>query len=47
MVICGVNSVQEKMEKGQNENCRVFSIADDKCVPVAFYFERTRFKLAF
>lgn len=31
-IICGVNSTMEKIEKGQNENCRVFSVEDQKCV---------------
>jgi len=31
-IICGVNSTIEKIEKGQNENCRVFSVNEQKCV---------------
>lgn len=29
-IICGVNSTMEKIGKGQNENCRVFSVEDQK-----------------
>ncbi|KAF9557248.1 hypothetical protein CPC08DRAFT_640534 [Agrocybe pediades] len=29
-IVCGVNSVEEKLLKGENENCRTFSIADSK-----------------
>ncbi|EEB97684.1 hypothetical protein MPER_02949, partial [Moniliophthora perniciosa FA553] len=27
---CGVNSVSEKLQKGLNENCRVFELKDGK-----------------
>ncbi|KAF9057732.1 WD40-repeat-containing domain protein [Panaeolus papilionaceus] len=29
-IVCGINSVLEKMEAGQNESCRVFSVVDAK-----------------
>jgi len=29
-IICGVNSILEKMEKGENDNCRTFTVAKDK-----------------
>ncbi|KIK08386.1 hypothetical protein K443DRAFT_672409 [Laccaria amethystina LaAM-08-1] len=29
-LVCGVNSTVEKLEKGENENCRVFSVKDHK-----------------
>ncbi|EKM80201.1 hypothetical protein AGABI1DRAFT_57743 [Agaricus bisporus var. burnettii JB137-S8] len=28
-VVCGINSSQEKILKGENENCRVFTLRDD------------------
>jgi prolactin regulatory element-binding protein len=27
-VVCGINSSKESLEKGENENCRVFSISE-------------------
>ncbi|KJA30095.1 hypothetical protein HYPSUDRAFT_60938 [Hypholoma sublateritium FD-334 SS-4] len=27
-IVCGINSVEEKLEKGENQNCRSFSITD-------------------
>jgi hypothetical protein len=33
-VVCGVNSAPDKLEKGENENCRVFNVVDDKCVSI-------------
>jgi hypothetical protein len=27
--VCGINSIAEKVEKGENLNCRVFSVSDD------------------
>lgn len=27
-VVCGINSIEEKILSGQNENCRVYSVAD-------------------
>jgi hypothetical protein len=29
-LVCGVNSAAEKLEKGENENCRAFAVKDDK-----------------
>ncbi|KAF8192615.1 WD40 repeat-like protein [Pholiota molesta] len=29
-IICGINSVLEKLEKGENQNCRTFNIAGSK-----------------
>lgn len=29
-LVCGVNSTVEKLEKGENENCRVFGVKDHK-----------------
>ncbi|CAA7259537.1 unnamed protein product [Cyclocybe aegerita] len=29
-IICGVNSTLEKLEKGENENCRAFTVSKDK-----------------
>ncbi|KAF8974375.1 WD40 repeat-like protein [Flammula alnicola] len=29
-LVCGINSVLEKLEKGENENCRAFNVADAK-----------------
>ena len=28
-LICGINSTEEKIEKGENLNCRVYSVSDD------------------
>ncbi|KAF8803683.1 WD40 repeat-like protein [Phlegmacium glaucopus] len=33
-LVCGVNSVIEKLEKGENENCRIFSVKDAKIKPL-------------
>ncbi len=30
--MCGINSPQELLEKGENDNCRVFSVKDQKWV---------------
>ena len=30
-LVCGVNSVAEKLEKGENDNCRIFSATGRKC----------------
>ncbi len=27
--VCGINSPAEKIEKGENLNCRVYTISDD------------------
>ncbi|TFK99074.1 WD40-repeat-containing domain protein [Pterulicium gracile] len=32
-LICGVNSVEEQIEKGLNENCRVYMLKEDKLLP--------------
>ncbi|KAF9535113.1 WD40-repeat-containing domain protein [Crepidotus variabilis] len=34
-IVCGVNSVQEKLDKGENDNCRAFSIKDNKIRPTS------------
>lgn len=26
MIICGVNSAQEELDQGRNQNCRVFDV---------------------
>ncbi|KAI0033803.1 WD40 repeat-like protein [Vararia minispora EC-137] len=34
-IICGVNSAEDKLKKGENENCRIFVLTEDrKCVLV-------------
>ncbi|KAG5635779.1 hypothetical protein H0H81_010139 [Sphagnurus paluster] len=33
-IICGVNSALEKLEKGENDNCRVISVQEHKYVTV-------------
>lgn len=44
--MCGINSVLEKMEAGQNESCRVFSVVDAKYVSfVSVYDEKVNFLL--
>ena len=30
-LVCGINSVAENLEKGENENCRTFSANGSKC----------------
>ena len=30
-LVCGVNSVAEELQKGENENCRIFSATGRKC----------------
>lgn len=34
-LICGANSTEELVAKGQNENCRAFAIKDHKSVTVS------------
>ncbi|KAF4602259.1 hypothetical protein EYR40_005464 [Pleurotus pulmonarius] len=34
-IVCGINSPQELLEKGENDNCRVFSIKDQKFTALA------------
>lgn len=29
-IVCGVNSAEELLARGENENCRVFEVADGK-----------------
>jgi hypothetical protein len=29
-IVCGINSSTEKLEKGQNENCRVFKVENNE-----------------
>lgn len=29
-VVCGINSAEEQLLKGENENCRVFSVQENK-----------------
>jgi hypothetical protein len=31
-IICGVNSTEEKLSKGENENCRAFTVTEDRYV---------------
>ncbi|KAF7981641.1 hypothetical protein HWV62_32740 [Athelia sp. TMB] len=33
-LVCGINSTEDKLIAGQNENCRVFGVTDDKLVLV-------------
>jgi prolactin regulatory element-binding protein len=30
-LVCGINSTLDKLENGQNENCRVYGVQDKKC----------------
>ncbi|KAK9766293.1 hypothetical protein K7432_004724 [Basidiobolus ranarum] len=34
-LVCGINSSEEKIKAGENENCRIFSYEDDKITPKA------------
>ncbi|KAF4600856.1 hypothetical protein EYR38_005501 [Pleurotus pulmonarius] len=34
-IVCGINSPQELLEKGENDNCRVFSVKDQKFTALA------------
>lgn len=33
-IVCGVNSAEDALKSGQNQNCRKFAIQDGKYVPV-------------
>lgn len=33
-IVCGVNSTEDKLEKGLNENCRVYSVQDKQMSPL-------------
>lgn len=37
-VVCGINSAEDKLKSGSNQNCRNFTIEDGKCVPVALSY---------
>lgn len=32
-IVCGINSPQDALQKGQNQNCRVYDVKENKCVP--------------
>jgi hypothetical protein len=33
-VVCGVNSPEDRLEKGFNENCRAYSVEDNQYAPI-------------